>query len=126
MENTICIRCGEISDNRLPLCNPCREDLADFRAMVEYLNSFTGSKKDLLWIISSEISNRESYIINDIKIESDSYNGILLLTPIEPSNSTIKMKPWLRKKYRHIIDKLSEISKLRRAYGIAREHYEVA
>ena len=125
MEDTICIRCGEISDNRLPLCSPCREDLADFRVMVEYLNSFTGSKEDLLWIISSEISNRESYIINDVNIESDPYNGLLLLIPIEPSSSTTKVKPWLKKKYQHVTDILSEISKLRRAYGIAKQHYGV-
>ena len=125
MEKQVCAKCGIESDTKVPLCGSCRKSLADFRELVEYLNSFTGSKEDLLWIIGSEISNRESYIINDIRIENDAFNGTLLMVPIEPSNSTIIVKPWLRRKYRHIIDTLSEISKLRRAYGIAKQYYGV-
>ena len=125
MEKQVCAKCGKESDIRLPLCSECRKSLADFRDLVEYLNSFTGSKEDLLWIIGSEISNRESYIINDVRLENDPDSGTILLIPIEPSGSTIKVKPWLRKKYQRITDMLSEISKLRRAYGIAKQHYGI-
>lgn len=125
MEKQICIRCREESDSKLPLCTGCRGDLSDFRALVEYLNSFTGSKEDLLWIIGSEISNRESYVINDCNIECDYANGIMNLVLIVPSSSTIKVKPWLKRKYGHARDKIDEISKLRRAQGIAKQYYGV-
>lgn len=126
MEKQVCIRCGKESDNKLPLCDRCRIDLRDFKALVEYLNSFAGSKEDLLWIITSEISDRQSYIINDCKIDVDYLNGIMIMVPIQPSSSTLKTKPWLKRKYEHIIDVIDEISKLRRAYGIAKRYYGVA
>ena len=125
MEKQVCVRCKEESDSKLPLCTGCRIDLADFKALVEYLNSFSGRKEDLLWIIGSEISNRESYVINDCNIECDYTKGIMNLVLIVPSSSTIKVKPWLKRKYVHIRDKIDEISKLRRAFGIAKQYYEV-
>lgn len=125
MENQICTRCGKESDIKLPLCSSCRESLTDFSALVEYLNSFTGSKEDLLWIIGSEISNRESSIVSHVRVENDFANGKILLVPIEPSSSTTKGKPWLKRKYRHITETIDEISKLRRALGIAKQYYGV-
>lgn len=126
MEKQICVRCGEESDSKLPLCTKCREELADFSALVEYLNSFTGSKEDLLWIIGSEISNRQSYVINGCNVECDYANGVIELIPIVPSSSTVKAKPFLRRRYESIRDKIDEISKLRRALGIAKQYYGVA
>lgn len=125
MEKRICVRCGKESDLKLPLCGSCRDSLADFKSLVEYLNSFEGSKEDLLWIIGSEISSRECSIISNVKIENDFVNGKVLLIPIEPSSSTLKVKPWLRKKYEHVKQIIEEISKLRRAYRIAQQHYGV-
>jgi hypothetical protein len=126
MENQICARCGKMSDTKLPLCSPCRESLADFNALVEYLNSFTGSKEDLLWIIGSELSNRESSIINHVRVVNDPAQGGLIMIPIEPSSSTLKTKPWLKRKYEHIKSTINEISKLRRALGIAKQYYGAA
>lgn len=123
MEKQICTKCGKESDTKLPLCSPCRASLTDFNALVEYLNSFTGSKEDLLWIIGSELSNRESSIINDVKIVFNG-NG-LEMVQIVPGSSTVKKKPRLKVKYEHIKDMLNEISKLRRAHGIARQYYGV-
>lgn len=125
MEKRICVRCGKESDLKLPLCGSCRDSLADFKSLTEYLNSFEGSKEDLLWIIGSEISSRECSIISNVKIENDFVNGKVLLIPIEPSSSTLKVKPWLRKKYEHVKQIIEEISKLRRAYRIAQQHYGV-
>lgn len=123
MEKQICAKCGEESDVKLPLCSSCRKSLTSFNALVEYLNSFTGNKEDLLWIIGSELSNRESSIINDVKIV---FNGEgLEMVLIVPSSSTVKAKPWLKRKYEHIKGALDEISKLRRALGIARRYYGV-
>ena len=122
MEKQICVRCREESDSKLPLCTGCRGDLAGFNLLAEYLNSFTGSKEDLLWIIGSEISNRESYVINDCNVEVDYTNGIMNLVPVVPSSSTIKVKPWLKQKYNHIMQNIDEISKLRRAMGIAKQY----
>ena len=125
MEKQICVRCGEESDSKLPLCTGCRGDLTDFSALVEYLNSFTGSKEDLLWILGSEISNRQSYVINGCNVDADYANGTINLVPIVPSSSTMKVKPYLKRRYEHIRDKIDEISKLRRAYGIAKQYYGV-
>lgn len=125
MEKQICIKCGKESDVKLPLCGSCRESLADFSALVEYLNSFTGSKEDLLWIIGSEISNRQSYVINGCNVKCDYANGVIDLIPVVPSSSTIKVKPYLKRRYEHIRDKVDEISKLRRAHGIATRYYGV-
>lgn len=121
MENQICAKCGKESDVKLPLCSQCRESLKGFNALVEYLNSFTGSKEDLLWIIGSELSDRESYIINDVRIEFTCEGFVW--SQIVPGSSTVKAKPWLKRKYEHIKDALDEISKLRRALGIARRYY---
>jgi len=126
MEQQICARCGKISDVNLPLCGPCRESLADFRKLVEYLNSFTGSKEDLLWIIGSELSNRESAIISQARVENDFVNGIIVMMPIEPGSQTARAKPWLKRRYLHIKDTIDEIYKLRRALGIAKRYYGVA
>lgn len=125
MEKQICVRCGKESDIKLPLCSLCRLSLADFNALVEYLNSFTGSKEDLLWIIGSEASNRESSIISHVRLENDFVNSTIVMVPIEPSSSTLKAKPWLKLKYEHIKRTLDEISKLRRALGIAKQYYGV-
>ncbi len=124
MEKQICVRCGEESDSKLPLCTRCRGDLTDFSALVGYLNLFTGSKEDLLWIIGSELSNRESYIINDVKIVFIGKG--LEMVPIVPGSSTVKEKPQLKRKYEHIKNILDEISKLRRAMGIVKQYYGVA
>ncbi len=126
MENTICVKCGEESNNKLPLCDMCRDGLRDFNALVEYLNAFSGRKEDLLWIIGSELSSRECSIVSHVRVENDFVNGKLLMIPVEPSSSTIKVKPWLWKKYEHMQDVIHEISKLRRALGIAKQHYGVA
>ena len=125
MENQTCTRCGKMSDTKLPLCGSCRKSLEGFSALVEYLNSFAGSKEDLLWIIGSEISNRQSYVINDCRVDADYVNGTINLVPIVPSSSTTKVKPWLKRKYEHIRDRIDEISKLRRALGIAKQYYGV-
>ena len=125
MENQTCTRCGKESDVKLPLCSSCRKSLEGFSALVEYLNSFAGSKEDLLWIIGSEISNRQSYVINDCRVDADYANGTINLVPIVPSSSTTKVKPWLKRKYEHIRDRIDEISKLRRALGIAKQYYGV-
>lgn len=125
MENKICVRCG-YSDSRLPLCNKCREELREFNALAEYLNSFKGSKEDLLWIIGSEISNRESSIISHVKVVINPASGTIELVPIEPNGYIIKGKPWLREKYEHINGTIGEIVKLRRAQGIVHAHYEIA
>lgn len=126
MEQQICAKCGKESDLNLPLCGACRESLADFRALVAYLNTFTGSKEDLLWIIGSELSNRESAIISQARVENDFANGTIVMMPIEPGSQTARAKPWLKRRYYHIKDTIEEISKLRRALGIAKRYYGVA
>jgi hypothetical protein len=126
MGKQICIKCGKESDVNLPLCSSCRESVAEFHKLVEYLNSFTGRKEDLLWIIGSELSSRESSIISQARVENDFVNGTIVMIPIEPGSQTTKVKPWLKRRYHHIKDTIDEISKLRRALGIAKRYYGVA
>lgn len=126
MDARNCVKCGNESKNGLPLCHNCRDELRSFVALAEYLNKFSGSKQDLLWIIGSEISSRESSIISHCNVEMDYANGIINLVPIEPSNSTLKVKPWLWDRFLNAKETIGEITKLRRAYGIAKEHYQTA
>ena len=121
MDKKSCVKCHEPSDNGLPLCCKCRTSLKDFVELAKYLNGFNGDKDALLWIISSEISNRESSIINNVKF--DSSGGVTRMVPIKPSGSTIRTKPWLWDKYVHIEKTLSEIDKLRKAQEIVIRHY---
>ena len=123
MEKRICAKCQEASDTGLPLCGKCRESLEDFGALTTYLSSFKGDKEDLFWIIGSEISKRESSIINNVNVVNDCANGVIKLIPIEPSNSTLENKPWLWNKYQYAKDMVDQISKLRRALNIIKEHY---
>lgn len=126
MEVRSCVKCGNESFNGLPLCGNCRDSLKDFGALAAYLNAFNGSKTDLLWIIGSEISSRESSVINNCKIEMDYPGGIIRLVPIEPSSSTLKTKPWLWDRFQNIKRAIDEIAKLRRAYGLVVTHYQIA
>ena len=126
MEKRICAKCQEPSDNGLPLCGKCRESLKDFGVLTTYLSNFKGSKEDLFWIIGSEISSRESSIINIVKIDNDYANGLIRLIPIEPSNSTLENKPWLWNKYQSTKNMIDQITKLRRALNIIKERYGTA
>jgi hypothetical protein len=120
MEN-ICAKCQEPAD--LPLCRKCRDELSDFVKLANYLNSFKGSKQDLYYIISSEIANRESSIMSSVRVVPDYVNGTINLIAIEPSESTIKKKPWLWDRYLHTKQTINEIEKLRRAWNIIKEHH---
>lgn len=125
MEGKICVKCHEPSNNRLPLCDVCKEDLKEFGALATYLNSFDGDKEDLFWIIESEIADRQCSIISSCKVEMDFENGVICLVATEPSGGTLKDRPWLRNKYLYTKDKINEITKLRRALKIAKQYYGV-
>jgi hypothetical protein len=125
MEDRICVKCGEVSENGLPLCSECRISLKEFVDLAKYLNGFEGDKDDLLWIISSEISDRESRIINNVRVKNDYANGVIDLIPIEPSGSTLAKKPRLWNKYVSIKLAVEEIGKLRKALRVAKEYYGV-
>lgn len=125
MEKRICAKCQEPAENGLPLCDNCREDLKDFGTLATYLNSFKGDINDLFWIIESEISSRQCSVISHVRLVNDSTNGTVIFKPIEPSGCTLEKKPWLWKKYLNITHTLDEITKLKNALRIAKEHYGV-
>lgn len=127
MENiVICAKCHKPSQNGLPLCGDCRASIKDFVELVKFLNGFTGSKEELLWIINAEISCRQTSIINQCKVECDYANGEIKFVPIEPSSSTVKTKPWLKERFEHVKEIINEIKKLRRAQNIAIQYYGVS
>lgn len=121
----ICVKCGKPTDNGLPMCSDCKTSLSEFNKLADYLNHFSGSKEDMLWLIGSEISRRQSSIINSVKVIPRPDLGIIEMVPIEPSSSTLKGKPWLWDRFLNIKETIKEIGRLYRAENIARKYYEV-
>lgn len=107
-----CMRCmEEYADSSLPMCPKCRIDMKDFDKLVDFLNRFDGDKKDALWLIGSEISDRQSMIIGSCKVVHDMDNGIMRLeAPIG--------KPLAQRR-------IEEIEKLYRAKSILKDHYGI-
>lgn len=108
----ICMRCKEgYVDSSLPMCPKCKIDMKDFDQLVDFLDKFDGDKKDALWLISSEISDRQSMIINSCKYVYDPESGKRRLEA--PGN-----KPSTQRK-------MKEIEKLYRAKDILKSHYGI-
>ena len=104
-----CMRCGECPENNLPMCSECRLVMKDFEKLSDFLNRFDGDKKDALWLISSEIADRQSCIISNCKIVQDG-RGMRLEGP--------SGKPYTQRK-------IEEIEKLYRAKNILKNHYKI-
>ncbi len=105
----VCMRCGKHPDNNLPMCSACRLDMKEFQTLANFLNKFDGDEKDALWLISSEISDRQSTVIGSCKIIHDE-RGIHLEAP--------SGKPFTQQK-------IEEIEKLYRAKNILKRHLGV-
>lgn len=127
MDKVVCIKCGYESDNGLPMCTPCREELVDFIAFAKYINGFEGKKDDLLWLIHSEIGRKQASIIGitkGVKVVIDYANeGAMKMVPIEPSDSTVNKKPYLWDRYLHIKEVIDQIDKLYNAADIVSKTY---
>lgn len=108
----ICMRCrDEYVDSSLPMCTKCRVDMKDFDKLVDFLNKFDGDKKDALWLIGSEIADRQSTVIGSCKVVHDMESGTIRL---EAPNG----KPLTQRK-------IEEIEKLYRAKNILKGHYGI-
>lgn len=126
MDKIECMKCGYESDNGLPMCDDCRSGLVDFITFAKYVNSFEGKKEDLLWLICSEISKKQSSIIGNpkaVKVVFDYAAGTIYMVPIEPSSSTVHKKPYLWDRYIHIKEVIEQINKLYIAANIIRKNY---
>jgi hypothetical protein len=106
-----CMRCREYVDNALPMCSKCRIDMKDFDKLVDFLNKFDEDKKDALWLIGSEISDRQSMIIGSCKSVIDPESGTMRLEA--PSGKPLTQR------------KIEEIEKLYRAKSILKSHYGI-
>lgn len=104
-----CMKCGNDVEGSLPICPTCRIELKDFQKLADFLNKFDGKMEDALWLIGSEISNRQSFVMSSCKIVKDE-RGTHLEAP--------SGKPYTRQ----MID---EIEKLYRAKNILKEHYRI-
>ena len=104
-----CMMCGKQPDNNLPMCSACRMELKDFQKLADFLNKFDGDNKDALWLIGSEISNRQCLVMGSCKIVHDQ-GGTHLEAPAG--------KPFTQQK-------IEEIEKLYRAKNILKEHYGI-
>jgi hypothetical protein len=107
----MCMRCKEYVDNSLPMCSKCRIDMKDFAELVDFLNKFDGDKKDALWLIGSEIADRQSMIIGSCKVVHDLESGIMRLEA--PSGKPLAQR------------KIEEIEKLYRAKSILKSYYGI-
>jgi hypothetical protein len=105
-----CMRCGKHEDSSIPICPACRLELKDFQKLADFLNKFDGKKEDALWLISSEISDRQSLIINSCKVTHNSDGEIRLEAP--NGNQFVQQK-------------IEEIEKLYRAKNLLKEHYGI-
>ena len=104
------MRCGEHSDNNLPMCSTCRIELKDFQKLADFLNEFDGNKEDALWLIGSEIADRQCLVISYCKIVRDEEGGTRLEAPAG--------KPFTQQK-------VEEIEKLYRAKNILKDHHGI-
>lgn len=106
-----CMRCGKHHDSSIPICPACRIEMKDFQTLADFLNKFDGNKEDALWLISSEISDRQSLVINSCKIIHDPEHGKMRL---EAPNGN-----------QFVQQKVEEIEKLYRAKNILKGHYGI-
>jgi len=106
-----CMRCGKHPDNSLPMCSTCRVDMKDFQTLADFLNKFDGDKRDALWLIGSEIADRQSTVIGSCRVVHDLERGEMRLEA--PSG-----KPYTQKK-------IEEIEKLYRARNILERYVGV-
>lgn len=106
-----CMKCGKYADNSLPMCPSCRIEMKDFQKLADFLNKFDGKKEDALWLIGSEIADRQSVAISSCKIVQDLESRTMYL---EAPNG----KPFTRQK-------VEEIEKLYRAKSILKGHYGI-
>lgn len=111
MEKGKCMKCGENSDNSLPMCSKCRVEMKDFPTLASFLNSFEGDRDNMVWLIRSEIADRQSLIISGSKVVHNIEDGVMEIIPTD-GHPTSKQKA-------------EEIGKLYKALAILKKHYGI-
>lgn len=111
MSKDNCMKCGEKPDNLLPMCSKCRVEMKDFPTLANFLNSFEGDRNDTIWLINSEISDRQSWIMSSSKVVHDVEAGTMEIVPLDGRPVTKQ--------------KAEEITKLYRALAILKKHYGI-
>ena len=104
-----CMKCGKYVDNSLPMCSTCRTEMKDFQTLADFLNKFDGDKRSALWLIGSEIADRQSLVINSCKIVHDE-RGTHLEAP--------SGKPFTQQK-------VEEIERLYKAKNLLKGYYGI-
>lgn len=76
-----CMKCGNAPDTGLPICTKCRMEFKDsidpkskqeingFVKLAEFLNNFEGDMTNLIWLIKSEIADRQCLIMSQCNID---------------------------------------------------------
>lgn len=121
MSDKNCMKCKKPLEGGIPICQDCRMEFKDsvdpitkqevsgFTKLAEFLNSFEGDKSDLMYLIKSEISDRQGSIISCCKVINDPVKGSIDLEAPD-GNQFAKQK-------------LEEIRKLYNALAIIKKHY---
>jgi len=105
-----CMKCGKSPDNMLPMCYKCRIEMKDFPKLASFLNGFDGNRDDIVWLIRSEIADRQSLIISSSKIVYDIEGECLDIVPPDGH-------PFAKQKAGEIVKLYKALSILRRHYG---------
>jgi len=121
MNDKKCMKCKEPLQGTLPICQDCRmrfkdstdpvtkQEISGFTKLAEFLNGFEGDKNDLIYLIKSEIADRQSWVISCCKVVTDLENGTISLEPPDGN--------------RFAKQKVDEINKLYNALAIIKRHY---
>ena len=89
MSDKKCMKCKKPLEGGIPICPDCRVEFKDsvdpitkqeingFTKLAEFLNNFEGDKDDLVYLIKSEISDRQSSIVGCCKVVTDAAKGTI-------------------------------------------------
>lgn len=84
-----CMKCKKPLEGGIPICQNCRvgfkdsidpitkKEVSGLVKLAEFLNSFEGDKDDLVYLIKSEIADRQCLIISGCSVVIDSENGTI-------------------------------------------------
>lgn len=110
------MKCRGAPDSGLPICTKCRMEFKDsidprskqeingFVKLAEFLNGFEGDMADLMWLIGSEIADRQCLIISQCNVDANAR--------IEAPDGNHFAKK-----------RIEEIGKLYNALSIIKKHY---
>ena len=106
-----CMKCKRPLEGGIPICQSCRAEFKDsidpitkqeisgFAKLAEFLNGFEGNKNDLVYLIKSEISDRQSSIASCCKVVTDAEKRAIYLDAPEGNKFAAQRAEEIQKLY---------------------------